>query len=52
MRIAVKVTPGIQEQSAYIPYFINNMISEFLMKHDDVLFRGEETVIPIKIERV
>ena len=52
MHIAVKVTPGIQNRSAYIPYFIKSMIGEFLMKHENVLFRGEETIIPIKIERV
>ncbi len=50
MKIAVKVCPDMQPGTAYIPYFIKNMISDFLIKYDDAFSAGEESVIPVRIE--
>lgn len=52
MKIAIKISEDVQPGTAYIPYFIQNMISDFLIKHHDTLVQGEEAVIPIKIEKV
>ena len=50
MRIAVKVSPNVQPGTAYIPYFIKNMISDFLIRYDHAYSAGEESIIPVRIE--
>ncbi len=50
MKIAVKVSPDVQTGTAYIPYFIKNMISDFLIWYDDAFSAGEESVVPVRIE--
>lgn len=52
MKIAVKVSKDLQPGTAYIPYFIKNMISDFLIKYDNAFSAGEESVIPVRIEEV
>ena len=50
LNIAVKVSPDIQSGTAHIPYFIKNMISDFLIRYDNAFSGGEESVIPVRIE--
>lgn len=50
MKIAVKVSADVQPGTAYIPYFIKNMISDFLIRYDNAFSAGEESVIPVRIE--
>ncbi|QLG88421.1 molybdopterin-dependent oxidoreductase [Chitinibacter bivalviorum] len=50
MKIAVKVCPDVQDGTAYIPYFIKNMISDFLLPYENAYAAGEESVVPIKIQ--
>lgn len=50
MKIAVKVNDDVQPGTAYIPYFIKNMISDFLIRYDNAFSAGEESVIPVRIE--
>ncbi|MBV5274888.1 MAG: molybdopterin-dependent oxidoreductase [Lamprocystis purpurea] len=50
MKIAVKVSPDVQPGTAYIPYFIKNMISDFLIRYDNAFAAGEESIIPVRIE--
>lgn len=50
LNIAVKVSPDIQSGTAHIPYFIKNMISDFLIRYDNAFSAGEESVIPVRIE--
>ena len=50
MKIAVKVSPDVQSGTAYIPYFIKNMISDFLIRYENAFSAGEESVIPVRIE--
>ncbi|WP_246038547.1 molybdopterin oxidoreductase family protein [Chitiniphilus eburneus] len=50
MKIAVKISPDVQNGTAYIPYFIKNMISDFLIPYENAYAAGEESVIPIKIQ--
>jgi predicted molibdopterin-dependent oxidoreductase YjgC len=52
MKIAVKISEDVQPGSAYIPYFIKNMIGQFLIKHDEAFSQGEETIIPVRIEKI
>lgn len=50
MKIAVKISPDVQSGTAYIPYFIKNMISDFLLPYENAYAAGEESVIPIQIQ--
>lgn len=50
MKIAVKISPDVQNGTAYIPYFIKNMISDFLLPYENAYAAGEESVVPIKIQ--
>jgi len=52
MKIALKISEDVQTGSAYIPYFIKDMISGFLLNHGEAFTAGEEGIIPIKIEKV
>lgn len=52
MKVTVKVTPDVKSESAYVPYFIRDMISEFLMEHKELLEQGEDAIIPVRIEKV
>jgi predicted molibdopterin-dependent oxidoreductase YjgC len=52
MKIAVKISEDVQDGSAYIPYFIDEMISGFLMQDDRAFTLGEDGIIPIRIEKV
>lgn len=50
MKIAVKISEDVQNGTAYIPYFIKNMINDFLIRYQNAFAAGEESVIPIKIQ--
>jgi formate dehydrogenase major subunit len=50
LKIAVKISEDIQPGTAHIPYFIKNMISDFLIRYDNAFSAGEESVIPVRIE--
>ncbi len=52
MKAAVKISNDIKSGTAYIPYFIQDSISDFLLKHNYLIAQGEEAIIPIKIEKV
>jgi formate dehydrogenase major subunit len=52
MKIAVKISDDVQDGSAYVPYFINEMITGFLVAHDRAFTAGEDAIIPIRIEKL
>ncbi len=52
MKAAVKISGEVRSGTAYIPYFIQETISKFLLEHREVLARGEDATIPVKIEKV
>ena len=52
MNVDVKISEDVKKGTAYIPYFIREMITEFLMEHTQDLQRGEDAIIPIRIEGV
>jgi formate dehydrogenase major subunit len=52
MKAAVKISDDVKPGTAYIPYFIQDTVSDFLLKHNYLIAQGEEAIIPIKIEKV
>ena len=52
MNVDVKISEDVKKGTAYIPYFIREMISEFLLEHKQDLQKGEDAIIPIRIEGV
>ncbi len=52
MKAVVKISDDIKSGTAYIPYFIQDTVSDFLLKHNYLIAQGEEAIIPIKIEKV
>jgi predicted molibdopterin-dependent oxidoreductase YjgC len=52
MNVAARVTDEVRPGAAYVPYFIGPMIEGFLKPHADVIERGEDGVIPVRIEKV
>ena len=51
MRVSVRVSPDVKAGTAYVPYFIQDMIPRFLRAHASTIERGEDAVIPVKIEK-
>jgi len=52
MNVAVKISEDVKAGTAYVPYFIREMISSFLLEHNQDLDKGEDAIIPIRIERI
>lgn len=52
MKVGVKISDDVRPGTAYVPYFIREMITEFLLEHRSDMGRGEDAIIPIRIERV
>lgn len=52
MNAAVRISDEVSDSTAYVPYFVQEMISEFLLEHRDELKHGEDATIPVRIEKV
>jgi formate dehydrogenase major subunit len=52
MKVSVKISDDVKPGTAYVPYFIREMITEFLLEHKSDIGRGEDAIIPVRIERV
>lgn len=52
MNVAVKISEDVKTGTAYVPYFIREMISSFLLEHNQEFDKGEDAIIPIRIERI
>jgi formate dehydrogenase major subunit len=52
MQVAAKVSADIRPGSVYVPYFIEGMIDGFLDAHQSLLEGGEDSVVPVRIEKV
>ncbi len=52
MRITARVSEDLKPNVAYAPYFVQEMITKFLLGHTDVLKQGEDATIPVRIEKV
>ncbi len=52
MNVSVKISDDVKPGTAYVPYFIRGMISSFLLEHNHDFNKGEDAIIPIRIERI
>ncbi len=52
MTVAVRISNEVLPDTAYIPYFIQDMIPDFLVAHGEIMDKGEEAIIPVSIEKV
>ena len=52
MNVAVKITDEVKDETAHVPYFVQEMITKFLIEHRESLRHGEDTTIPVRIEKV
>ncbi len=52
MNVSVKVSEEVGDGTAYVPYFVQDMITKFLLVHDEALKYGEDATIPVRIEKV
>lgn len=52
MEAMVQVNDKIARGTAYVAYFVNEMITDFFMEHRDILKRGEDATIPVRIVKV
>ncbi len=52
MKTAIRISDDVQDGSACVPYFINEMISDFLVSNDQAFSAGEDAIIPIRIEKL
>jgi predicted molibdopterin-dependent oxidoreductase YjgC len=52
MEAMVQVTDKVKKNTAYVAYFVHDMVTNFFMEHKDVLKRGEDATIPVRIVKV
>jgi len=52
MEAMVQVTDKVKPNTAYVAYFVDEMVTKFFMEHKDVLKRGEDATIPVRIAKV
>ena len=52
MKVAARVTKDVKPGTAYVPYFIQDMIGKFLLEHAKTVEGGEDSIIPVRIEKV
>ena len=52
MKVAARVTGDIRPGTAYVPYFIGETVPGFLDAHGAAVGQGEDSVIPVRIEKV
>ncbi len=52
MKVAARLSKDIRPGTAYVPYFIGEMVSGFLNAPGAAVEQGEDSVIPVRIEKV
>lgn len=52
MEAMVQVTDKVKPNTAYVAYFVDDMVTKFFLEHKDVLKRGEDSTIPVRIVKV
>ena len=52
MEAMVQVTDKVKKNTAYVAYFVHDMVTNFFMEHKDVLKKGEDATIPVRIVKV
>ncbi len=52
METLAQVTDKVKPNTAYVAYFVDEMVTKFFLEHKDVLKRGEDATIPVRIMKV
>jgi len=52
MQVAVKISDQVKPGTAYIAYFVQDMITSFLLENRVLFEKGEDSIIPVRIEKV
>jgi len=52
METLAQVTDKVKPNTAYVAYFVHDMVAKFFLEHKDVLKRGEDSTIPVRIVKV
>ena len=52
IQVKAKISRDVKAGTAYMPYFVKDMISQFLLQHKKSLELGENASIPVRIEAV
>jgi len=52
IQVKAKISKDVKAGTAYMPYFVKDMISQFLLQHLKSLELGENASIPVRIEAV
>ena len=47
-----KVSDDVKSGTAFMPYFVKDMISQFLLQHRQSLELGENASVPVRIEAI
>ena len=50
--LAVKISEDVKPSAAYAPYFAKDKIIQRLIGHQQILNKGEDATVPIRIEKV
>jgi formate dehydrogenase major subunit len=50
--LTVKLSEDVKPNAAYVPYFAQAMIIKHLVGHPEIVQKGEDATIPIRIEKV
>jgi formate dehydrogenase major subunit len=50
--LAVKISEDVKPNAAYAPYFAKDKIIQQLIGHQQILNKGEDATVPIRIEKV
>ena len=52
IQVKAKISKDVKAGTAYMPYFVKDMISQFLLQHKQSLELGENASIPVRIEAI
>lgn len=52
MEVAVRVSPDILPGTVYVPYFIRDMVTDFLFRQAHEVEKNEELFVPVRLEKV
>jgi len=52
IEVKAKVSEDVKSGTAFMPYFVKDMISQFLLQHKKSLELGENASVPVRIEAI
>lgn len=52
MEAMVQITDKVKPNTAYVAYFVDDMVTKFFLAHKSVMKRGEDATVPVRIVKV